>query len=714
MQIQRVTLSRWCQLDGDYEFGPGLNCIRGPNGAGKTNLINSVVFALTGDVSRLHGVKADNINFFADKKDKSFAEVHFLHENVEGKLLRVLQPNARQELQLFFKGETKKVTRDNEINLELEKLLGINQRMLLDYVFVPQWGIFKFIDQQPSVRARALAELFGADRAEKIYRDLGEVKIDIPSASVDADIVRSRIQTNKKELTSVVEQLSQFAGMPEKIDDAVKTERETIKRYDRRAILLSNIKTMEDNKTSRIERLEALMFEITPLLEQHDEMKEALEAAGPNVEAAKKGLQDWRLYDNYEQSRASLTHSLAEIEAAIKKLQAPAKPANLLTDAEQSELRAANADLNLTLRRYQQIIKDFDTGASTECPTCGTPVALMSDHLDECRTYVNRTPSIIAVNTKRLKEHDDYRVQFASYQAQLGKLQAQQESLHSQLQRLKIIDKPSSDRVVFQSLIDNYDATDKKFKYMHETLYIGEGKVNDMKSQLKGLDDLLIKYKAEAATLGDVGEFDAEIAARKIDQMTERFVERDTLRNRKRDVERLIEDDEEALDKCKVNQLRADRLKQTEIHLQSVRQIYRDLITMIPQHNMEELRNEVNDNLNRFGTRFRVEAIDDLRFLLRYHSGRVQPAERLSGGERVLLALAFRIAVNSRYAKELGLLCLDEPTAGLDEDNLGCLEVALGRLRELSQARGLQVIMVTHDSGLDGLFDRVIQLQAAS
>ena len=83
----------------------------------------------------------------------------------------------------------------------------------------------------------------------------------------------------------------------------------------------------------------------------------------------------------------------------------------------------------------------------------------------------------------------------------------------------------------------------------------------------------------------------------------------------------------------------------------------------------------------------------------------------MSGGEKVILALAFRIAVNSLFASDLGLLCLDEPTAGLDDDNMQCLEKALARLKDLSSERGLQCIIVTHESErLARLFDNVIRI----
>lgn len=715
MQIQRITLRKWCQLEGDFHFGAGLNSVRGPNGSGKTNLINAAIFALTGDISRLHGVKADNISVLANKKDKADVTLHFSHGQIEGKITRVLQPNPNQELILTCGEQQKKVTRDSEIAFELEKFLGVNQKMLLDYVFVPQWGIFKFIDQQPAVRARALAELFGADRAERIYKELGECKIEIPSASVNADIVRARIQQNKNELTLVIAQLSHFADLSEKVDDSVKEHRTVVAQWERKKMLLNNLDNINGNRFARTERIDALLLEIEPLAAQVKQLEESVNESEVSVSQAKVGLESWRRYDAFTRQQSTLTNELQELNADLNDLleYGLVVPLDHIDGVRRKKLEVQLVTIRSEVRRLQQILNTFQRDGKVECPTCGTPVDQFHDRLTNYENYVRDSKPMLVDIESKLRASDKYEIDKRQRDDAEIKLSTRIEAKQKQLSDLKQVDQPARSREDYQQLITSYSDALKDLRYRQETLQIGNGKVNSMVSELAALNDMTLKYQTEVGSIS-VTKCEAESASKLIEQVTERVVQRDTLRHRKCDLERLVEDDEEALDRCKVEQLRAEHLKQTVEHLNEVRGVYHELIKVIPQHNMELLRSEINGILDKFGTKFRVEAIDDLRFLLRYHSGRAQPAERLSGGERVLLALAFRIVVNSRYAKELGLLCLDEPTAGLDEDNLSCLEVAIGRLRELSQARGLQVIMVTHDPSLDGLFDHVIQLQAAS
>ena len=149
-------------------------------------------------------------------------------------------------------------------------------------------------------------------------------------------------------------------------------------------------------------------------------------------------------------------------------------------------------------------------------------------------------------------------------------------------------------------------------------------------------------------------------------------------------------------------------------HLEDVRGVlHRDVLPKMAALNyLELMQTEINDMLLRFDSPFLVEATEDLSFTANFKDGRKIPAARLSGGEKVLLALAFRVVVNDVFAKDLGVLILDEPTAGLDEGNLSCIRIAVDKLKELSASRGLQVIMITHERELHNMFDNVIEIGA--
>ena len=71
---------------------------------------------------------------------------------------------------------------------------------------------------------------------------------------------------------------------------------------------------------------------------------------------------------------------------------------------------------------------------------------------------------------------------------------------------------------------------------------------------------------------------------------------------------------------------------------------------------------------------------------------------RCSAGQKILASIIIRLALAETFCNNCGILCLDEPTTNLDEDNAKSLAKAL---REIIQSRSedqnFQLIVITHD-----------------
>ncbi|MGA8711339.1 MAG: SMC family ATPase [Thermoplasmata archaeon] len=89
--------------------------------------------------------------------------------------------------------------------------------------------------------------------------------------------------------------------------------------------------------------------------------------------------------------------------------------------------------------------------------------------------------------------------------------------------------------------------------------------------------------------------------------------------------------------------------------------------------------------------------------------GEWTPAEALSGGERTSLALAFRLAlaqvVRTMGSLHLDTILLDEPTDGFSPEQV----IRMGEL--LDELALPQVILVSHESQLAAIADRVVRVQ---
>ena len=116
-------------------------------------------------------------------------------------------------------------------------------------------------------------------------------------------------------------------------------------------------------------------------------------------------------------------------------------------------------------------------------------------------------------------------------------------------------------------------------------------------------------------------------------------------------------------------------------------------------------------HLSLFAATFSVAPDDSLGFTATFFDGsRTHSADRLSVGQKIILAISFRVAVNSTFAGSLSVLSMDEPTPGLHEEELDRLPEVFEPLRNVAQSQGLQIIVVTHEPRIEHLFDKVIEV----
>ena len=83
---------------------------------------------------------------------------------------------------------------------------------------------------------------------------------------------------------------------------------------------------------------------------------------------------------------------------------------------------------------------------------------------------------------------------------------------------------------------------------------------------------------------------------------------------------------------------------------------------------------------------------------------------KLSGGEQKLTALAYRLALMQMFAGNVRVAILDEPTYGVDNQNLATMSESFKALAEYAGQRGLSIFVATHEEALMTSFDQTIQL----
>lgn len=707
MRLLRAKFHNWCQhKDLTVDFVDGLNAIRGPNGSGKSNILTGVVFGLTGDFSRNPGVKIDNIYQLAGEKERAGVTLDLLHGATKITLERNLRPNSQK---LTIVGAEHPITKADEINAKVQELLGVNERLLLDYVFVDQWKIFAFVDQSPGVRAKAFGELFNATKAETIWKALGEFRIEVPVPSIDGDRVRVRIAETENEVKQLQEELARYNHLPETWKYEDDPLRLIVFRFNHKETMTGQVEQLTKVMQSTSKAIEATKTVIEPMETELNACRQTIAGSNGKVEQAKVELASWAAYETVGKARAMLENEVCQLRKERDSKQAPVKPDDYcgpIYKQYEDQMAAWRAEVTAA----QKLLNTFDPKLGiAACPTCGTSTAVLHDKLQLAYSDIDMYRKQIIALSDKMTRSKTFDTAFTNHSDWAKRNSDGLHTAEVRLMNLGPAKEPTQEREQLQELVSDYQqiqdqvsAREKEVRRHHDELYKLQGKISLLEGQRFDLTVALnaITVSAEQAAAAKV----------QLDQKQEQFNLRNNLRYKLDMKMKLLKDDEAALQKFQTDERKAGKLRRLVTHLDDVRGIFKELPQVAAQACLDSMVEEINDVLEKFDAPFRVLNVDNLKFTLRKHSGVTVPAERLSGGEKAVFALAFRIVVNSRFAGSLGLLCLDEPTAGLDEDNVACLEVALGRLRELSTSRGLQVVLITHETGLDGLFDRVIKL----
>lgn len=175
--------------------------------------------------------------------------------------------------------------------------------------------------------------------------------------------------------------------------------------------------------------------------------------------------------------------------------------------------------------------------------------------------------------------------------------------------------------------------------------------------------------------------------------------------------------------KLKQRELEVDRLKaimaaeaKTAAWIEQAKKV-RDVlhVTQLPALVMREFARVINGQieyyLNTWEAGYRMWLDDSLAFRVKFDDGKELEASRLSGGQKVVAATSFRLAMSDTFARKVGLLVLDEPSNHLDRENIQHLQALLLHLKTMSVHSGRQILIVTHEESLMGFLDHSVEIK---
>jgi len=725
MNLETVTLTNFRQhRQREAAFSPYLNMIVGPNGSGKTNFLAAIRFAMTGEAGGEQR-KLENIRQLAGHGEKAGVLLRLRHAGVLYRIRRMLRP-ATAEMVIQHGDESSAIRGTGKINKELWAALSITKKQLDDYIFVNQRQIDALIDKTETERAQELAILFGIDKAQKIWKELGEAvtEIVIPSLAVPLTTRASDYKKQQSQLEALQAESCNYVDVPDDITDYISDRQRIIDAY-------------QSNKqlAARRQSLQMELEEATAELQEHDEvlakladdvatLDQGINSVLPLVEAARQTLTDWAVH---EHSRAARAEWQTEQNCAMRLWRDRAKPtkpsdpvvcAAVDDDAIKAELiqatQAANAKTSVLAETVLILSRE---AANENCPTCGqrmpdldARVALLAEKQSQLHdaqaesAEKARQLDLLEKYTQAKLRSDNYRT---SLLETIRRLKRTRDSLVH-------VASPATTKNDANAIIAELEGYHKGKQQTADRL----AKIREQRTRCESHVESVTTTIADIAAQLTASEHATAAAA----ATAQREIETMRLRRRtKQDWadavirgEVMAAEAKARLDSATATLLTAGRRTAAKEFMTDVRNVFHvnEAPRILSYTYLQHMEQQINETLGLFDSPFRVAANDALGFQANFLDGsRTVPDSWLSVGERVTLALAFRIAMNSTFANNLGILMMDEPAAGLDEHNLGCLPIALERLRAISQERGLQILFVTHRaSQLGQYFDAVIDL----
>lgn len=708
MECRRLQLSNFCQhRDLVVNFVPGLNGIIGANGSGKSNVINAIRYVITG-VNYNSGNKTENINTEAGKKEPAKVVLEFGHSGhsyVIERNLRAVKPDATlyRDGELLLSGNT-------PVTVEMLNILGISLDLFDDVVVAGQDDLYGFISHKPSQRAEKFQTLFQTKVAEQVHDSAGSWlknnMVEDHSSNLQTAIeTLNRLNRDLSESMSLKAQLPNEASLQKLVNEA-----KTASEYSGRLVTVRQFLT---NARQALELLQA-SADYASLTERAWQELQASEAMvtywqGKQAEASVMiGMARAAEQRNSQREQIRQQYSTAFAAAAT------------LPDVSDTDLKAsqstrdiANSDYSLNLQLGRTLQSQVASLAvDGKCPTCGH-VSEDTAKLREALLAQLEAAKIADLSLKR--ELDQAELNLRNTKAAkiardananlLANLQTQISHLGEQYEVVLNVTEAAEVPAALY-------AEQKNQQFCHNAWAQANGQyqrqVADIAAYTQSADNLKKELEQLEANPAIFTEDPAAVQAAN-NQLLSHAQLSAAINLRAHEIELVNVQISGWQTLCDFEY----KGRQWRTVMEGVRQFTHKtgLPSMVASRNMKVIQDEMNRFLSVFSADFRTFSEDGVTFTARFFDGKEQPVERLSGGQKVITALSFRLAVNRLLASNVGLLILDEPTVYQDEHNIQAFAPTLERLRQFSATKGLQCIIVTHEKELAGHCDYVIQLR---
>ena len=663
-------------------FTKGFNCLVGGLGSGKSSILYAIDFALFGDpIGRSYQY------LLRENAENGLVTIQFKQNGKSYKLSRGLQRRGKNIGQNFdqlklFEGEKLIASVKNEAVAEqLKAITGFDKDIFREIVWVRQEHLKELLDAKPRERQRRLDELFGLSEYEKAWSNLAgyqkEYEGERKAYEKDPDVVG--IEKLNKEYQSVIEELSLLEMDIQKTRKTLEEAKKELEEADAKLKRLEEVKV----RTEELKRKEAqIQANLTNVEDVSASLAEKIEA---------KKL----IIENYKQRLQSAEE---KIQNYVEKLKATGIPITQSLEALKQYLTSFDEQITSMKGEQEAAIKTIRTNQKR--------ISSLSKE--------NRCPLCLQPLTEEYKENMLKRIEEENNERQETITQLQHDI--EELQRIR--DEANKALTEIQTLTPRIEELRLRINEETQALEQLSEEFNEKQKLENELREQLYAVRKEIS-LFDLSEF--ENAKIRREQAFKNFyqIESDlkTMENRKKDMARRLDELKERIDFAQQKLERMEKVSKVIELIGNIREAYRSIQPKLRSEFVKLLRNFVqqvlDDLIGGEGPILNVMVDETYTPYVKSESGVEREVSNLSGGERTLLAFAYRLGLGqlimqSRTGHGLSLLLLDEPT-----ESLGREDGSIDRLAEaISKFKAIeQIIAVTHSEAFAEKAEHVIRLE---
>jgi len=708
MQLLRLEVKNWVHHRYRVcEFTRGLVAILGENGSGKSSLFGAIRWLLTGENPNF-GVKADNISQYAREGEPAYATLEFEHNGHIAVVTRHLLPEKEQATLVV---DGKEIGRgDKSVTAGIEKLLGVDAKFISRFIIVAQTEIFSFIDDNQTDTDKFFQRLFNTARADKCQDVIGKSlsKLNIPEIVQTADEIATQAAAAAQQAAELSTQIAQLPN-PDDIVSLMRADQTTIQQWEARDRGASELAKLEQ----QLEQQQKKLDDLVNASAQYDADLLALTAAANGQEeshaAARVALGHWASYKSVAKAKENFQLTRAQLAAEREKDQQPEKPGQPTAE----EMRRDQHSREQRIKEAKRFIDMFSSEGVAECPTCHTPSSQLAAQVEQYKADLIKMEEELAELKNAASRQAFKEGVWQDWEKRQKAREAKEQQLDAAEKDLLAVKPPDLSEDELQQAVVDYE----EFQRVKKEIEPLAQKAREERAQVNGaIEALRARKKQLEDDLAQISttQADAHMAQTRLQQLQSQLKTRTGLSDQRAQI--LFEKkrlDEQAAD-VRQQEERAKKLRSWSGVAEKAREALKNAPRLVAQRNLQRLESAINELLQVFRVNFVIKVAADgtPTFIAEFFDGRRQVAQRLSVGQKTVLALAFRVAVNAMFAEEIGLLALDEPTASLDQPRIQALAPVLEKLRELSTAKGLQCLLVTHAINLSHLFESAIELEA--